>query len=486
MVGSRKNGSLGRGSVPVTHEAGVGAVLVFLVIVEVTSGFVQGFYTPLLPDLARHVGVSGEAMNWFQTAQAMAAAVMVPLMSRMGDVFGARKILRLAITSVLVGTLIIALVPSYPLVLLGRVFIGPLGVWLPLAIAIIYVRTAGGSATRSISILSASLMAGIVVGTVAAGVAEAVLTSLPVMLLIPSVMVGVSAYAVFFRLPKDVDLSAGRIDWLGFGGLGAFMLTFILALAYVGPTHAKLSLTLFVGAAAIFIAWAWWETRAYDPAVDFDIVLSKSMGPLYVTAFAIGVVMIDAPPNLADFVSRDPEIYSYGFGASSTLLAALIAVLLIFATVGGFLSSFIAAKFGMRRTLVAACGAGVLGQLMLVPLAHSMLAFWVSGSLTGFGMGVLVGTLPALVSHAAPEGRTGIANGIYSALLAMGGAVGGAVFRQVLVAFRDEHRITALGGYMTIWGISAVLFVVAGIMMAVVALPGSDSDHAGKQAKRSA
>ncbi len=150
------------------------------------------------------------------------------------------------------------------------------------------------------------------------------------------------------------------------------------------------------------------------------------------------------------------------------------------------MSSFIAAKFGMRRTLVAACGAGVLGQLMLVPLAHSMLAFWVSGSLTGFGMGVLVGTLPALVSHAAPEGRTGIANGIYSALLAMGGAVGGAVFRQVLVAFRDEHRITALGGYMTIWGISAVLFVVAGIMMAVVALPGSDSDHAGKQAKRSA
>lgn len=478
MGKSKRSAAVEGANRPHAGKTGVGTVLVFLAIVEVTSGFVQGFYTPLLPDLARHVGVPGEAMNWFQTAQAMAAAVMVPLMSRMGDVFGARKILRLAIVSVLIGTLMIALVPSYPLVLLGRIFIGPLGVWLPLAIAIIFVRTVGGSATRSISILSASLMAGIVIGTVAAGLAEAVLTSLPVMLLIPSVMVLISAYAVFFQLPKDIDLSAGRIDWLGFGGLGAFMLTLILALAFVGPSHATLSLTLFAVAGAIFVLWVFWEKKAADPAVDFDIVLTKSMGPLYVTAFAIGVVMIDAPPNLADFVSKDPQVYSYGFGASSALLAALIAVLLLFATTGGFLSSFIAAKFGMRRTLVGACAAGVLGQLMLVPLAHSMLAFWVSGSLTGLGMGILVGTLPALVSHAAPEGRTGIANGIYSALLAMGGAVGGAVFRQVLVAFRDEHKITALGGYMTIWGISAVLFVVAGIMMAIVALPSSDSEPA--------
>ena len=179
-------------SAPGAGAKAAGSVLVFLVIVEITSGFVQGFYTPLLPDLAHHVGVSGEAMNWFQTAQAMAAAVV-------GDIFGARRILRGAITSVLIGTLMIALLPSYPLVLLGRILIGPLGVWLPLAIAIIYARSAGGSATRSISILSASLMAGIVIGTVAAGIAEVLLPNIVLSLLIPVIMVLVSAYASFHR-----------------------------------------------------------------------------------------------------------------------------------------------------------------------------------------------------------------------------------------------------------------------------------------------
>lgn len=459
-------------------KAKVGSVLVFLVVVEITSGFVQGFYTPLLPDLAHHVGVSGEAMNWFQTAQAMAAAVMVPLLSRMGDLYGARKILRVAIVSVLIGTLVIALVPSYPLVLVGRVFIGPLGVWLPLAIAIIYVRTAGGSATRSISILSASLMSGIVLGTVASGLAEAFLTSLPVILLVPSVMVLASAYAVFFRLPADIDLATGRIDWFGFAGLGALMLTFILALAFLGPTHGTTATILFAVAVAIFVLWVWWERRVPEPAVDLKLVVSKSMGPLYLAAFAIGVIMIDAPPNLADYMSRDPQVYGYGFAAGSGLLAAMIAVLLIFATTGAFLSSFIAAKFGMRRTLVTACLVGAFGQLMLVPFSSIMIVFWASGSLTGLGMGVLVGTLPALVSHAAPEGSTGIANGIYASLLAMGGAVGGAVFKQVLVAFRDEHRITALGGYITIWGVSAALFLLAAFMMATVSLPTSTSKSA--------
>ena len=446
------------------------SVLAFLVLVEITSGFVQGFYTPVLPELAKHVGVSGEAMNWFQTAQAMAAAVVVPLMARMGDMYGPRKVLRVAVVAVLAGALLVALVPSYPIVLLGRILIGPLGVWLALSIAIIYVRAAGGNATRSISILSASLMGGIVLGTVAAGLAERFLPNIVLTLLVPSVMVLLCVYAVFFKLPKDIDLSPGKIDWVGFIGLGAVMVSLILALAYMGPTHATLSTILFVVTVALFAAWVWWERKAPDPAIDLGMVVSKSLGPLYIAAFAMGVIMIDAPPNLADFLSRDPELYGFGFAASSERLAVMIAVMLIFATAGALSSTFIAAKLSMRKTLVGAALVGAVGQLLLLLLPHIAVAFWVSGALTGFGLGVLVGALPALVSRAAPEGKTGIANGIYSALLAMGGAVGGAIFKQLLAVFRDSDHNATLGGYQATWALSVVLFLVAAWMMAKVNL----------------
>lgn len=453
-------------------------VMFFLVFVEVTSGFVQGFYAPLLPEMAAHLGVSGEAMNWFQTSQAMAAAVSVPLMARLGDIYGHRKLLRAAIVAVLIGTVTIALAPSYPVVLIARVFVGPLGVWLPLAIALIYAQVSGASASRAISILSASLMGGIVLGTVAAGAAEDLVPSLPLVLLIPAVMTLISAYAVFFKIPESADLTPAKIDWLGFGGLAVIMVSLIAALAFVGPTHAKLSLLLFATTAAALLVWVWWEKRAAAPAIDLRLVTSPSLGPLYITGFLLGVVIIDAPANLSDFLSRDPDVFGYGFNASTNTVAGLIAGMLAFATLGGFSSSFIAAKIGFRKTLVVSSLAAAAGQALLVGFSGSLPIFWVSGLVTGFGMGVLVGSLPALVAEAAPKDRTGIATGLYNALLAMGGAVGGAVFKQVLVAFRDADRHATLPGYLTVWALCVGVFLLAAFLMARVHLPaGRDKGH---------
>lgn len=450
-----------------------GSVLAFLIVIEVASGFVQGYYTPLLPRLAAHVGVSGEAMNWFQTAQAMTAAIVVPLMSKLGDLYGPRRILRVAIASVFIGTLLIALVPSYPVVLIGRIFVGPQGVWLPLAIAIIYVRLSGQSATRAITILSASLMGGVVLGTFAAGITDALLPNLVLALLVPPLIILISSYGVFFKIPADIDLGTGKVDWLGFAGLGAVMISIIFTLAHIGPEHVRHSIVLLLATAAVFGAWIYWERKVQYPAVELSLVVSRSIGPLYVTAFVMGVLIIDVPSNLADFLSRDPETFGYGFHASTSTISGLIATLLICATAGAFASSFIAAKFGMRRMLITATLMGAVGQLLMVLMPHVFAAFWVSGLLTGLGVGVLSGALPAMVSHAAPEGKTGIANGLYAALLAMGGAVGGAVFRKVLMAFRDSTGITELGGFLTIWIICIALFLLAATMLTLVQIPSS-------------
>ncbi len=448
-----------------------GSILLFLIIVEIASGFVQGFYTPLLPELAGHVGVTSEAMNWFQTAQAMAAAILVPLLSRLGDVLGPRKVLRAAMIVVLIGTLLIALVPSFPVVLIGRVLIGPLGVWLPLAITIIYVRLSGESATRAITLLSASLMLGVVVGTITAGVVDSLSSSMVVSLLVPSLVVLIAAYGVFFKIPADIDLGTGKIDWLGFAGLGLVMITIIYSLGHVGYQHMKFSILLLFITGVIFVAWVAWEQRVKDPAVDLGLVVSRKIGPLYLTGFVMGIIITDAPPNLAAYMSSDPGNFGYGFSASTASISLLIAALLVFATAGAFASSFIAERIGMRVTLVGAALLGALGQLVLVLMPHVMGAFWIQAVVTGFGVGILSGSLPALVSHAAPEGKTGVANGLYTALLAMGGAVGGAVFKKILETFHNDVGVVGIGGYMAIWGFLVLAFLVAAAMLTMVEVP---------------
>ena len=79
-------------------------VVGFLVFCELASGFVQGYYPPLLGAIAEHLQVSDADITWFLTVQTLAAAVCVPLLSKLGDIFGHRRMLRIAVIAVLIGT----------------------------------------------------------------------------------------------------------------------------------------------------------------------------------------------------------------------------------------------------------------------------------------------------------------------------------------------------------------------------------------------
>lgn len=62
----------------------LGPVVLFLVLVEITSGILQGYHTPILTDIARNLGIADGDVNWFEAAQLMFSALAVPVLSRLG------------------------------------------------------------------------------------------------------------------------------------------------------------------------------------------------------------------------------------------------------------------------------------------------------------------------------------------------------------------------------------------------------------------
>ncbi|TXS07809.1 MFS transporter, partial [Streptomyces sp. wa22] len=84
--------------------ASVTAVVGLLVLFEVTSGFLQVGLAPLLPDLADHLGMGSAALSWVVSVQLLAAAVCVPLFGRLGDLYGHRRMLRVALALIAAGT----------------------------------------------------------------------------------------------------------------------------------------------------------------------------------------------------------------------------------------------------------------------------------------------------------------------------------------------------------------------------------------------
>ena len=68
----------------------------FLAAVEIASGVLQGYYTPIYSDIADHLAIPDGDVNWFEAAQLIVAALAVPVLSRLGDLHGHRRVLIVA------------------------------------------------------------------------------------------------------------------------------------------------------------------------------------------------------------------------------------------------------------------------------------------------------------------------------------------------------------------------------------------------------
>ena len=90
---------------------GLTAIVGFLVCVELASGVLQGYYTPIFSDIADHLGISDADINWFEAAQLIVSALVIPPLARLGDMVGHKRVLLLSTAVTALGSWIVAFAP---------------------------------------------------------------------------------------------------------------------------------------------------------------------------------------------------------------------------------------------------------------------------------------------------------------------------------------------------------------------------------------
>ena len=155
---------------PTGRIAGIGGGLVgFLVFVEFTSGVLQGYYIPLLTDVARHLDIHDADVNWLEAAQLMLSAIAVPILAKLGDLYGHRRMLLLSAAVTAAATVVLAFAQSFPVFLIAWAVQGVYAAWLPLQVALIYNRSRGladpaAQTRRATGLIVAALQFGAIVG----------------------------------------------------------------------------------------------------------------------------------------------------------------------------------------------------------------------------------------------------------------------------------------------------------------------------------
>ena len=84
----------------------------------------QSVLVPVLAILPERLHTSTSNVEWLLTSTLLVGAVAVPLFGRMGDLFGKRRLLIVALAALAAGSLLDALTSNVPLLIVGRALQG--------------------------------------------------------------------------------------------------------------------------------------------------------------------------------------------------------------------------------------------------------------------------------------------------------------------------------------------------------------------------
>ena len=103
-----------------------GLILGVLALGGAAYALLQSLVVPALTVLQEDLDASASGVAWIFPAYLLAASVVTPIAGRLGDIFGKKRVLVIALAGLALGSLMAALVSTLALMIVARVIQQPL------------------------------------------------------------------------------------------------------------------------------------------------------------------------------------------------------------------------------------------------------------------------------------------------------------------------------------------------------------------------
>ncbi|WP_329310817.1 MFS transporter [Streptomyces sp. NBC_01262] len=411
-----------------------------------------------LPAIDADLGFGGQDLQWVVSAYVVATGGLLLLGGRAADLLGRRRMFVLAALLYAGSSLVGGLSGSAAVLVAVRAVQGVGGALLfPATVSLINtIHEEGPSRNRALAVWGAAGAGGLCFGSLLGGVLVETF-GWPAVFLVNVPLAGAIALAGWLLFPADRPPSRRRrFDVLG--ALTATTGVTSLVVALVRAPEAgwgSRSVTGCAALAALSLAlFALVESRARDPLVPARLLAHRSL----ITAMLLAAVFSATFSSMPYFLTLYFQTL-HGYGAFTTGLAFLLPAVLIAA--GTQAGGKAASAFGARPTLLGgmllgAAGAALLGLALTAPGSGSY-AFLLPGTvLLSLGQGAAwTGIWITAAAGVAPADQ-GVASGMASTALQVGGAVGLAL----LVGAADSGG-GSLAGAGLLDGLRTAVFVIA-------------------------
>ncbi|MFI5876561.1 MFS transporter [Streptomyces sp. NPDC051445] len=429
-----------------------------LALAGIVVSLMQTLVIPIVPELPKLLHAPASDTAWAVTATLLAAAVATPVVGRLGDMVGKRRMLLTSIVLLVAGSVVCALADSLVPMIIGRALQGLSAAVVPLGISILRDTVPADKLAGATAVMSASLGVGGALGLpTAAFIADNWDWHI---LFWTSATLGVVSFLLVLSLvPESRNRVGGRFDLVGSLGLSAGLVSLLLAVSKGADWGWTSATTVGLGAAAVLIlaSWGRWELKAKQPLVDLRTTARPQVLFTNLASIALGFSMFAMSLVLPQLLQL-PEQTGYGLGRSMLTVGLVLAPQGLVMMVMSAASAKVTKAKGPKVTLmigalIVASGYG-LNILLMSEVWHLILVSCVIGA----GVGFTYGALPALIMGAVDPSQTGAANSLNTLMRSLGtsfaSAIAGVILAQMTTDF-GGYALPSENGFKVVMAIGA-------------------------------
>jgi len=417
-----------------------------------------------LPAIGQDFGAGLMGLQWIVNAYALTLAGLLLLGGSLGDRYGRRRLFVFGILWFAVASLICAIAPNTPSLIVARALQG-VGAALLTPGSLAIIETTFHPEDRSAAIGAWSGLGGVMIaiGPVVGGYLTTAM-SWRWIFFINLPFAALAAWAAMQHLPESrQETAAGRLDYVG-AVLAALGLGGVIFALTVGPDGWKTPIVLVTGVAGIItlVSFVLVERSSRHPLLPLAIFRSHQFTAANAITFviygALGGALFLLPLQLQRVVGLS------ALESGSALIPMTILMLLLSPLAGR-----ISQRTGPRVPMTVGPFVAAVGLALLVrvgPAGGYWLTILPAVVVFGLGLSITVAPLTATVLAAAGPEHAGIASAINNDVARAAGLIAVATLPLVAGitgrAALDPHILSA-GFRMAMW-IAAALVAAGGVL----------------------
>jgi EmrB/QacA subfamily drug resistance transporter len=438
--------------------------LTFAVLVSAIGAYalLQSMVVPVLTTMQARLHTSQDAATWILTAYLLSAAIMTPILGRVGDIYGKGRVFVAALIALGVGCVLAALAPNIGVMIVARVIQGIAGGMVPVAFGIIRDEFPPEKVAGAVGSLASLTAVGSGLGIVIAG---PIVNSLGWQYLfwLPMILTVLAAIAAVLVIPESPVRSPGTISWLPAILLSAWLVAILVALSEAPTWGWGSPKVIGLLAAGVLIAagWAASEVRARTPLIDMKMMRLPAVWTNNLVSLLLGLSMYAMFAFLPEFLQTPRALAGYGFTASIIVSGLMLLPSTVTMFIAGQYAGRLTARLGSKPLVIWGC---LISAISMGILAFAHQQEWeiaVATGLMGFGFGFAYSAMTALVVAAVPASQTGVATGMNANIRNIGGSIGSAAMASIVTSQLAKTGLPLQSGYTAGFAIMAVVLVLA-------------------------